>query len=159
MGTRCLAYPENLEKLARNALLTVILVVPPGRRELLRRMKNEQPIQTSLERRTRRSAISRTKKWHNFRENGLFAFSISQTALDFRELGQSIFWKNFAQIENNTENAGVFANVEKFFRDEAEKIFGCTDYLMTGWKPALQYAKKPNFASFRQTTYIHGSYL
>jgi hypothetical protein len=87
------------------------------------RFENGQSFQTSLERRTSRSANSRAKKWPNFREKGLLAFSISQTALDFRELGQSIFWKNFAQIENNTENAGVFANVEKIFWDEAENNF------------------------------------
>jgi hypothetical protein len=93
-------------------------------------MKNEQPIQTSLERKTRRSANSRIKKCSNSRQNGLFAFSISQTVLNFRELGQSIFWKNFAQIENNTENAGVFANVEKFFRERKEKfILGWDEYM------------------------------
>jgi hypothetical protein len=84
--------------------------------------ENEQSIQTSLERRTRRSATSRIEKCLNFRENSVLAFSIFEQTPKTRELGQCILWKNFAPNAKNTENRPFSQMLKKIFWRRGKKF-------------------------------------
>jgi hypothetical protein len=66
-----------------------------------------------------------------------------------------MLWKNFAQNENNTENARVFANVEKIFWRRGKLFFKRTGRTSkTGWIPALRSATEAVFAFLGRTLFF-----